>query len=220
MHLFFPDGNFTAALLSVMKIHYFSGLIMTAFVGLHLFNHFCALWGAGTHIEIMNILRPFYRNTWVESLLLAATGVQVISGIRLVRMHRKTAVSGFDKLQILTGLYLAFFLIIHVSAVFAGRLLLNLDTNFFFGVAGLNTFPYNLFFIPYYGLAIFSFFGHIASVHSKKMQWHILGLTPGAQAGIIISGGLVFTFLLFYGLTNQFKGVEIPESYRILAPQL
>lgn len=199
-----------------MKIHYLSGLVITVFIGLHLFNHFCALYGADKHIEVMNFLRDFYRNIGVESLLLAATAAQIISGLILFRARRKSAVSGFDKLQIYTGLYLAFFLIIHVSAVLTGRAFLHLDTNFYFGVAGLNTFPYSLFFVPYYALAVVSFFGHVASIHSKKMKRTVAGLVPATQAKVILAAGFMLTFLLFYGLTNHFKGVEIPEPYRVL----
>jgi hypothetical protein len=111
---------------------------------------------------------------------------------------------------------LAIFLIIHLSAVLGGRLFLHLNTNFYFGVAGLNSFPFNLFFIPYYGFAIVSFFGHIASVHNKKMKNNILNLTPEQQAKSILIFGFVLTVTIFYGLTNHFDGVTIPNEYKIL----
>jgi hypothetical protein len=93
---------------------------------------------------------------------------------------------------------------------------LHLDTNFYFGVAGLNSFPTNLFFIPYYGLAIISFFGHIASIHSKKMKKSFLGLSPNRQATLILIFALILTLTIFYGLTNHFNGVTIPKEYNIL----
>jgi hypothetical protein len=83
-------------------------------------------------------------------------------------------------------------------------------------VAGLNSFPTNLFFIPYYGLAIISFFGHIASIHHKKMKKTILGLTPKRQSIVALTFGLLLTIAIFYGLTNHFKGVAIPKEYDIL----
>ncbi|WP_208861266.1 hypothetical protein [Flavobacterium oncorhynchi] len=162
----------------MIRIHYISGLTITVFIGLHLLNRFCSIFGEETYITIMDTLRLFYRNPFVETILVVAVLVQIVSGINLFKMSRKITTSHFEKLQIWTGLYLAFFLIIHVSAVFIARLFLHLDTNFYFGVAGLNTFPFYLFFVPYYGLAILSFFGHIASVHNKKMKNNILSLTP------------------------------------------
>ncbi|WP_395066164.1 hypothetical protein [Flavobacterium sp.] len=198
------------------KIHYISGLAITIFIGLHLFNHFCSIFGTERHIEMMNTLRIFYRNIFVESILLLAVFVQIVSGLKLFITSKKTAISNFDKLHIWSGLYLAIFFIIHLSAVFGGRFFLKLDTNFYFGVAGLNSFPFNLFFIPYYGLAILSFFGHIASIHNKKREQSIFGLTPIRQSKVILIFGFSLTILILYGLTNHLKGVTIPVEYKIL----
>lgn len=198
------------------RIHYISGLIITIFVAIHLFNHVCSIFGADKHIEIMKSLRHFYRNIFVEAILLVAVLVQVISGFKLFRINKKTAISNFDKLHIWTGLYLAIFFVLHLSAVLGGRFFLHLDTNFYFGVAGLNTFPFNLFFIPYYALAIISFFGHIACIHRKKMKDTIFSLTPNGQSKTILIFGICLTIIIFYGLTNQFEGVRIPSEYNIL----
>ena len=198
------------------RIHYFSGIIISVFIGLHLFNHVYSLFGAAAHIHLMNDLRIIYRNPIAESILLAAVGIQIFSGTNLFLAKRKVATGFFEELQVWTGLYLAIFLMIHLSAVFAGRYLLDLDTNFYFGAAGLNVFPYNLFFIPYYGLAIISFFGHIAAVYSLRMKRDIFGLEPNKQAYFILLTGTVLAIVVLYGLTNGFRGYEIPEAYDIL----
>jgi hypothetical protein len=198
------------------KIHYFSGLTITIFIGIHLLNHVWSILGAESHIELMNILRLFYRNIVVEIILLSAVLIQIISGIKLFIINQKLAISPFEKLHIWSGLYLALFFVIHLSAILGGRFVLKLDTNFYFGVAGLNTFPFNLFFVPYYGLAILAFFGHVAAIHVKKMKNSVLGLTPQQQSKVILVFGMALTILIFYGLTNEFKGVEIPEDYQIL----
>lgn len=198
------------------KIHYISGIVITSFVSVHLFNHLLGIWGADLHIEMMKALRLFYRNILIEAVLLIAVFVQVVSGFKLFKENRKTAASVFEKLHIWTGLYLAFFFIVHLTAVFSGRLFLHLDTNFYFGVAGLNSFPFNLFFIPYYGLAIVSLFGHIASIHSRKMEKTILGLSPDRQSMTILAFGIILTVVIFYGLTDHFNGVTIPKEYEVL----
>ncbi|HNP20029.1 MAG TPA: hypothetical protein PKL31_16440 [Fulvivirga sp.] len=202
--------------MTTKKIHFISGLTITLFIGLHLFNHFYSIFGADKHIELMEVLRKLYRNIFIETILFIVVITQIISGLKLFKISRKTAVTRFEKLHIWTGLYLAIFLILHTSAVLVGRYILNLDTNFYFGVAALNTFPLNLFFFPYYGLAILSFFGHIASIHSKKMKATVLNLTPKHQANTILVFGFIVTLLIFYGLTNHFQGVPIPEEYNIL----
>lgn len=201
---------------SVKKLHQLSGIIISIYVGLHLVNHCYSVLGAEKHIELMSTFRILYRNIFIETLLLIAVANQIYSGLKLFIANRKIAHTFFEKLPIYSGLYLAVFLVIHVSAVLVGRLLLNLDTNFYFGVAGLNHFPTNLFFIPYYALAIISFFGHIAAVHNKKMKRNIYGITPIIQAKLILYFGCGLTILIFFGLTNQFRGVQIPQTYHIL----
>ncbi len=202
--------------MELKKIHYLSGLTITVFIGLHLLNHMIGRFGAEQHIEFMNALRVVYRNIIVESILMIAVLTQIISGLKLFVSKRKLVHNFYGKLQVWTGLYLAFFLVIHVSAVLAGRFVMNLDTNFYFGVAGLNTFPLNLFFIPYYGLAIFSFFGHIAAIHSQKMKKEIFGLTVEQQSKFILIKGIIVALIIFYGTTNGFTGVELPAEYLIM----
>jgi hypothetical protein len=200
----------------IKSIHYFSGIVISVFVAFHLLNHAVSVFGAEQHIAVMKLLRVVYRNVFIETLLLAAVLVQIITGLWLFNQGRKWANTFYEKLQIWSGLYLAIFFLIHLSAVLGGRWVLHLDTNYYFGVAGLNTFPFNLFFIPYYGLAVLSFFGHIAAIHQRKMKPSVLGLSPTAQSKFMLGFGLLFTLFLFYGLTNHFHGVEIPAAYGVL----
>lgn len=202
--------------MNIKKVHYISGLTTTIFVGLHLFNHCYSILGEDHHIELMTTLRHFYRNIFVETILLLAVATQIYSGQILFKRNRKSAKTFFEKLHIWTGLYLTIFFVIHLCAVFAGRLLLKLDTNFYFGVAGLNNFPANLFFIPYYSLAIVSFFGHISAIHSKKMKQNIFSLTPIVQSKFILFFGIGLAIFILYCLTNSFQGFLIPAEYNIL----
>ena len=202
-------------------LHRISGVTLAVFITFHLFNHAASLFGAEAHLRLMDTLRTGYRNPAVETLLLLAVAVQVGSGLRLFRAGRHRVASGFDRvtfdrLQRWSGLYLAVFFGIHLSAVWGGRLVLHLDTNFYFGVAGLNTFPVNLFFIPYYGLAVLSVFAHVACAHQRRMHRTVLGLTPRQQAVAILTFGVFFTLILFFGLTNGFRGVAIPAEYGVL----
>ena len=198
------------------RIHYLSGLTITIFIGLHLFNHFMSLFGAEYHIELMNRLRIAYRNVFVETVLLIAVFVQIASGLKLFFSKRKLVHDYHGRLQIWTGLYLAFFLFMHVSAVLTGRYILNLDTNFYFGVAGLNTFPLSLFFVPYYSFAIIAFFGHISAIHYQKMKKEVLGLSVEKQSKLILIAGIIATVIIIFGLTNGFTGVEIPKEYDVI----
>jgi hypothetical protein len=202
--------------LNIYKIHHYSGIIVSTFVAVHLFNHLISVYGADQHISCMTRLRVIYRNPFVETILLVAVGTQIFSGITLFKRLKKSNSLGFQKLQIWSGLYLALFFLIHVGAVAAGRYVLHLDTNFYFGVSGLNTFPFNLFFIPYYILAINAFFCHIAALHHKKMKHTILNLSPEIQSKSIVLLGVILSIIILYGLTNQFNGVTIPAEYNVL----
>jgi hypothetical protein len=177
------------------------------------------IFGQEMHIHVMDKLRILYRNRFAESILLASVLVQIVSGFKLFLDTRKRKQKFFAKLQIWSGLYMAIFLIIHVGAVLSGRYILQLDTNFYFGVAGLNTFPILLFFLPYYSLAIMAFFGHIASIHAIKMKKEVMGISVVKQSRLILILGILITTIIIYSLTNGFAGVEIPENYNVLIGQ-
>ena len=98
--------------MTIRKTHYLSGLIIALFVGFHLFNHLASIYGPDKHIELMSTLRHFYRNIFTETILFFAVLVQIISGLKLFKSNRSTAKTGFEKLHIWTGLYLAIFLAI------------------------------------------------------------------------------------------------------------
>lgn len=199
--------------MNLRKAHHYSGIIISVFVSLHLFNHLVALFGVERHIQMMNVFRLFYRNTLIETVLLVAVGLQIFSGGKLFWRKRETAVGFFERSQVWTGAYLAAFFLIHVGAVLTGRYVLHLDTNLYFGAAGLNLYPFNLFFTPYYGLAVVAFFGHIAAFHSRRMQSDAMGLSPRNQAfAILLIGGLM-SFLILYAMTGQFSGLDIPPEY-------
>lgn len=195
------------------RLHYVSGLTFAIFIGLHLFNHVLGVSGAENHIEMMTTLRYFYRNILVETIFLGATIFLLISGLSLVKIRWGTSVSFFEKLHVWSGLYLAFFLLVHIGAVLGARWFLKLDTNFYFGAAGLNTFPFNLFFVPYYSLAILAFFAHLASIHKVKMKHRMLGLSPKSQSLAILMFGVCITGAILVGLTNSFEGIDLPEEY-------
>ncbi|PXX27234.1 hypothetical protein [Arenibacter sp. ARW7G5Y1] len=93
---------------------------------------------------------------------------------------------------------------------------MNLDTYFYFGAAGINAFPVNIFFIPYYGLAIITFFLHISAIHIKKLKRNILGVEPRKQSYLILIMGSITILVIFYGFTNGFSGVVIPAEYGII----
>lgn len=200
------------------QIHFLSGLLLATFVGIHLTNHFLAGISPATHIAFMTTLRKVYRHPVVETALLATVILQISTGLGLIKSVLQKNSHAWSRLHIGSGLYLALFLVIHVSAVMVGRLLWHLDTNLYFGAAGLNHYPHQLFFVPYYSLAVLSFFAHVASIHRLKMKRNLATMTPLGQAQLILVVGAVLAFGVLYGMTNRFQGLTIPKEYFILIP--
>jgi hypothetical protein len=196
------------------SVHYYSGLFLALFILMHIGNHLLVLISAENHIGFMEKARLIYRNPVVETLLLLGVLAQILTGLKLVKALKtdKTRIIS-EKLHIYSGLYLAFFLMIHVSAVMGGRYIFNLNTNIYFGAAGLNLFPFNLFFVPYYFLAVASIFTHIACIHYKKAQV-FMGIERARNQAIFIGiMGIVLAFLIILGMMGCFKGLPIPNEY-------
>lgn len=195
------------------KVHYYSGLFISVFVGIHLINHFFALISPEKHIEVMELARLIYRNPIFEIALIAACITQVIAGISLYQNKKKSLKDGFDRIHIYSGLYLAIFLSIHPLAIFVGRYYFGVDTNFWFGAMVVNKFPLVLFFFPYYFLGVFSFFAHVACIHRKRVSELGWNVSADLHAKIIMGIGVVTALLILAGFTGFFQGLTIPEEY-------
>jgi succinate dehydrogenase/fumarate reductase cytochrome b subunit len=199
----------------VPRLHRVSGIIMAAFVVIHVLNHCASLFGAEAHIVFMNTVRPLYRNPPAEVLLILAALVQIVSGVQQVRTLRKTNTKGlFTRIRMYSGIYLGLFLLVHLTAVFGFRHVKEMDTNFDFIVPGFNTYPATLFFIPYYSLAVIAFFFHLSAVHYSKMQFYTSEQTARRQAIIGLSVGVLVAFLIVLGYTDYFNGREISAQFK------
>ena len=183
-------------------LHYYSGITISVFIGFHLLNHLQVLRSESHHIRFMQWLRKIYRNRILGFLLLLGISIQIISGITLVILKWNKIESYFDVIQIASGLYLAFFLTIHINAVMIGRYKLKVDTNLYYGAGVMNMWPHKLFFIPYYSLSILSFFFHVACIHRTKMSEFVSIANATAQSFIIMGTGIVITSLVIYKMSH------------------
>ncbi len=195
------------------KLHRSSAMIIGLFVLLHLVNHAAAFAGVQMHMEVMERLRGAYRHPLAETLLLICVLFQIGSGLFFVVRRWGQRQGFFELAQAASGAYLAFFLLVHVSAVLGGRYLLGLDTNFWFAAAGLNLLPYAFFFVPYYFLAVVAFFTHVACALHWLTRERFSRLLRDRAAYAVMGSAVLFSALLVTAFSGGFFPLEIPAEY-------
>lgn len=195
------------------KLHRASAFIIGAYVSVHLFNHGLALRSVEAHIQFMESFRHIYRNLFVEILLLACVAFQVSSGIYFIKKRWGQRYGFFERIQALSGGYLAYFLLIHVGAVLFGRAVLKLDTNFYYAAAGMHVSPFQYYFLPYYFLAVVAIFGHIACAVHWLTRDNFSEVTRNYFGYTILVAGIVVSTLIIAAFAGVFYDIKIPQKY-------
>lgn len=194
-------------------LHRASACLIASFVAVHLVNHLLAVQSIEAHIAFMQAFRPIYRQPVVEVLLLACVVFQIASGAVFIRRRWGQRRGFFERLQAVSGGYLAFFLLVHVGAVLFGRAVLQLDTNFHFAAAGMHIALVQLYFVPYYFLAVAAIFGHLACAAHWLLRdrWSTAARNRLAVLVLVIGTGLAG--LIVTAFAGGFYPVEIPQAY-------
>ena len=195
------------------KAHGLSALLLAAYTLVHVVNHLVGLTGIEAHTAFMQSFRSVYRNPAIEVVLVGAVALQIYSGLTFVVRGWKQRQGLMPWLQAGSGAYLAFFFLNHVGAVLFGRFVLNLDTNFYFAAAGFYVPPFQLFFAPYYFLAVLTLFTHLGcalywKLHAKSQAARV------AAAALPASVGFVVSLLIVLSLAGVFYPVQVPPEYK------
>lgn len=199
--------------MTLRKLHALSAVLIAAFACLHIANHLVGLSGAAEHIAFMKAARSVYRFPAVEFVLLSCVAFQVVSGLTFVIRGWKQRHGLIPWLQAVSGTYLSFFLVVHVGAVLFGRAALNLDTNFYFAAAGFHVAPFQLFFAPYYFLAVVALFTHLAcaaywySQDRTRLERVLVVAVPSAV-------GAIASLLIVLSLAGALFPLEVPTKYK------
>src|SRR5262249_42626258 len=138
------------------RIHASSAIVLASFAVAHVFNHTLAIVSIATHTGVLHVLRRVYRQDVAEAILVAAVAVQGCTGLIMVGKSYLRRGTGLRNLQLLSGLYLATFLVIHVMAAFTARQR-GIDTDFAWASsapAGLLDRPGSVAQLPRYSLAV------------------------------------------------------------------
>ena len=198
------------------KLHRTSACIIGAYVAAHLFNHLLALRSVEAHIQFMESFRYVYRNPFVEVLLLACVTFQVVSGIYFIKNRWGQRHGFFERVQALSGGYLAYFLLVHVGAVLFGRAALKLDTNFYYAAAGMHVPPFQYYFVPYYFLAVVAIFGHIACAVHWLTRDNLNEATRNYLGYTALVVGVVAATLIVAAFAGAFYDIKVPQEYRAI----
>jgi len=198
--------------MSLRVFHRSSAVVVAGFAIVHLTNHVMSLHAITTHIAFMDIARTVYRQPAIEFVLLASVLFQCVSGLWMVVRGWSARRGAVAWLQAVSGSYLASFLLIHVGAILLGRVALHLDTNFYFAAAGFHVPPFQLFFIPYYFLAVVALFTHAGcacywwlgdrSPRLRRMALRVM-VAIGCMAGVAID----------LSLAGKLQPLTVPAKY-------
>jgi succinate dehydrogenase/fumarate reductase cytochrome b subunit len=196
--------------------HRLTAAVLGLFVTAHLLNHLVGLGGIAAHQVFMATARLVYRSPLVEPLLLIAVLVQVATGIAQVRALWGKRHGVWARLQVISGLYLAFFLANHTFWVLIARIGYGLDSNFYLAATFLTISPLPFLFAPYYVAGVLALFVHVAcAVHFRAAS--PLGANVARvliAAGAAIACGVVAIFM------GAFYEISLPAEYRALVESM
>lgn len=203
---------------SFVKAHRCLAMGLGVFIISHLGIHLLALNGPETHMAALSKIQGIYRNWLVEPILYLAIIVQILIGGKLIWQRAKQDHKGFwGWAQIVSGVYLAMFMIVHGSAALITRHVVGIDTNFYWAAATLNIDSLRYIFAPYYLFGVMSVFVHFgAALHfgwgQRLKQYSIFYVI----SGFVISSLIITTFAGgFYEITLPAEIVEVYEKYTL-----
>jgi hypothetical protein len=191
----------------IVKAHRAVAFVLIAFIILHLASHLLSLAGPQRHLSTLPLIRPIYRGSFTEPVLIALLVVQIGLGLTLAWQRRKVGIDrAWGRLQIASGTYIAFFILVHTSAALSARYGSHLDTNFWWPASTLAHPIMRFFFYPYYFLAVVAVFSHLAAA------LHFRG-TRSSLVRLLALSGPVIALLILAGFGGLFHQFSVPSPY-------
>ncbi len=198
------------------QLHRITGIIVSVFIILHLFNHSMAWFGVDMHQKVLETLRQFYRIPPIEVILVSCFIFQAVSGIKLFfQLRKKKEKSKYEKLQMYSGLLIGLFLLQHIPATIGQRLLNGFDTNFYFASRVVIQEPLLYYFVPYYFAGIVAVGLHIANVHRHKIGPKVGSKAAQIHFYAILSLFIIVAFIILYSFMGGRFEIVIPNEYNV-----
>ncbi len=149
--------------MTLLRFHRLNACVLGLFIALHLINHSLFVLGFETHLTVMTGLRHLYRVPIIEIPLLVLFASQIVLGLALA-WKRGRPQGKWAWAQVVSGGYLALFLLQHLGATLSTRMFYaDIDTNSFWAASVVSQQPFVSYFAPYYALAVLAIFTHIAA---------------------------------------------------------
>lgn len=174
----------TASTARFRPVHAGSALVLATFALAHIFNHSVAIVSLEANRTVLTALRLAYRQDVAQTILIAAVAVQVFTGLAMVWKYYLRRAAPLRNLQLISGLYLAVFLISHLITVFTTRSR-GIDTDFVWAShapGGLLASLSSVSLLPRYSLAVLAVFVHLAC----QARWN-LGRVLSHSAARVVS---------------------------------
>jgi hypothetical protein len=202
--LFRPSEEYELDIDRIRRLRRICDVVLAVFMLFHLLNHLSLAAGSDVYQLVMSGLRSIYRARFVEPVLLLVVAAHVTASIFLIQARLTGFIARRDW-KLICEIYLAIFLTTHVFAVMWARLRLGLDTNLWFGAAGFQSWPWTVFFVPYYGLAVVAYAANLGFALKK-----LTGLNAPLPAAVMGAVAAAVIIMLMLGVIVD---VPVPEDY-------
>ncbi|HEV2111204.1 MAG TPA: hypothetical protein VGT99_07610 [Gammaproteobacteria bacterium] len=140
--------------------------VLLLFLVAHLGNHLLALWSPALHTQAMKLLETVYRAMVIEPVLVLCMLLLAATGLALAWRHTAMHGDAYRRVQTLTGVYLAAFIVSHLTAILVlARWLSHVRTNEWAYVSsapvGMLRDAWNVRLIPHYAVAVWAVATHV-----------------------------------------------------------
>ncbi len=183
------------------KIQAASGIVFLTFVIIHLANTWLAMFGAAAYDSFQAVVRLYYQNLVIESVLLGALLLHIVVGLTRIIREPKRDLTTRAKWHRYAGFFLMIFIGGHIFAVRGPSWFLDVYPGFAGLAFSIDFAPY--YFFPYYALLAVAGFYHGLngmSIGLNRLGWRLPLPDRGIKlATVAASAATVAALLGFYG---------------------
>lgn len=189
------------------KLHRTNAILLGVFISAHLINHLAIIGGVEAHLATMKAMRAFYRPVYVEAVLYALFGAQILLGFTLMCKQGRPR-NRWGWAQYISGGTLTVFLLQHMGAALLTRMVNpEVDTNVYWAASVVSREPFVWYFAPYYALGILSIFVHVAAALKKRARLK-------AYSNWVVGTGVLVSIIVVPSLMGWYTGpINLPPEH-------